>query len=637
MYKIILVLVLLMGQSYHAFSQTDTLTIDVNKRYQVIEGFGGAMYYTAPALVAHPNKQKIYDYLFKDLGTTILRVCNQYINENGGKNTYLDAETSIALEANKRTPTDLMVSAWSPPPAYKSNHNISNYGTQASLDTNVNGQFVYGPYAKWWYNSLLQFQKRGVSVKYLSIQNEPNWPASYDACIFRPTEQVIYDDSLKKNVKVASYATAFSNVYDTIFKYKDSLIQVPKMIGPELIGIHRWYAPYTTDYTNKMDMSKCYGIAHHLYTGGNTSYANQFIPNLSYLNQYFPNKPRFQTEYSEGNWFFTAQLIHNSLFTEHASSYVLWTYAWNNNGSSLIDFDSGTDTTKWRNKNGYTITKKYYAVKNFSNFIKPGWQMIDITPSDTLIAASAFISPDSSQIAVVIVNNSGRQIKVNLNPIGFSIAKGDIYLTNSTYNCALAGAFNAKQNILPVSSVITYLLTRTPPLAIKEVKLKAIKENNKVICSWKVDASQINNFELQKSYDGTNFSTIATIYSNASNNYTYNDSINSVNIPSIYYRLKIVEKTNQTDFSTVSCISIGVSKRKILVYPNPIHNTIFFNGMGLTKVIISDESGKIILVNNTKAGSNQNCLTPNLRKGVYLLKLQLDNGETQTEKIIYQP
>ena len=637
MNKQFLILLLILVQSFLSYAQTDTLTFDINKRYQTIEGFGGAMYYTAGGLVAHPNKQQIYDYIFKDLGTTILRVCNQYINETGGANKTLDAEVSIALEANKRTPTDLMVSAWSPPPAYKSNHNVSNFGTQASLDTNANGQFVYGPYAKWWYNSLLQFQKRGVPVKYLSIQNEPNFPAGYDACIFMPKEQTVYDDSLKRNVKVASYATAFSNVYDTIYKYKDSLLQMPKMIGPELLGIYRWYSPYMTDYTSQMNMSKCYGIAHHLYTGGNTSYANQYISSLSYLNQYYPSKPRFQTEYSEGNWFFTAQLIHNTLFTEHASSYIMWTYAWSNNGSSLIDFDLGTDTTKWRNKNGYIVTKKFYAFKQFSNFIKPGWQMIDITPSDTLIAASAFISPDSSQVAVVIVNNSGKQIKVNLNPIGFSIAKGDIYLTNTTYNCSLAGSFNAKQNILPVSSIITYLLTRTPPLAIKDVNFKATNNIYDISCSWETDGNQVNYFELQKSYDRVNFTTIATIYPTTINAYKYTDSINSINRSSIYYRLKIIEKTNLIDYSTVSIVNLNVSKRNIVVYPNPLRNTIFFSGLGLSKVIISDNSGKIVYSKSTNSASSQNSFTPNLIKGVYFIKLVLDNGEIQTEKIIYQP
>lgn len=634
MYKKVFLLIFFIGQSFLSFSQVDTLTFDVSKRYQTIEGFGGAMYYTAPSLVNHPNKQKIYDYLFKDLGTTILRVCNKY---PGGKNSYLDAETSIALEANKRTPTDIMVSAWSPPAAYKSNHDISNHGTQASLDTNAQGQFVYGPYAKWWYNSVLEFQKKGVPIKYLSIQNEPNWPADYDACVFRPTEQMVYDDSLKKNVKVASYATAFSNVYDTIFKYKDSIALMPKMIGPELIGIHRWYGPYMTDYTNKMDMSKCYGIAHHLYTGGSTSYANQFISNLSYLKQYYSSKPRFQTEYSEGNWFFTAQLIHNSLLVEQASGYVLWTYAWNNNGSSLIDYDTGTDTTKWRNKNGYIVTKKYFAVKQFSNFIKPGWQMIDITPSDTLIQASAFISPDSSQVAVVIVNNSKRQIKVNLNPKGFSIAKGDIYLTNSTYNCSLAGSFNAKQNILPVSSIVTYLLTRTPPLAIKDINFKATKAGNNVLCSWQDDSKEVNKFELQKSFDGTTFSTISTINSTNIKNFYFVDSSNSQNISTVYYRLRIIEKSSQIDYSNVSSVRFETPKRNIVVYPNPIHSTIFLSGLGLSKVIVTDALGRIVFSKLTNSASSKNSFTPNLSKGVYFLKMFLDNGETNSEKIIFQP
>ena len=78
-------------------------------------------------------------------------------------------------------------------------------------------------------------------------------------------------------------------------------------------------------------------------------------------------------------------------------------------------------------------------------------------------------------------------------------------------------------------------------------------------------------------------------------------------------------------------------KRKILVYPNPIHNTIFFNGIGLKKVFIYDESGKIVYSNITNENIIKNSCTPDLKKGIYFLKLLLDNSETQFEKIFFQP
>jgi len=119
---------------YSSYSQV-SLTINTYNRYQQIEGFGGSIFNYCDWLVVHSRRQQIYDYLFKDLGATILRTGNHYYNENAS-NPFIDKVATVIAEANKRTPTNALLSSWSPPATYKSNKSIYNYRTKATLARN---------------------------------------------------------------------------------------------------------------------------------------------------------------------------------------------------------------------------------------------------------------------------------------------------------------------------------------------------------------------------------------------------------------------------------------------------------------------------------------------------------------------
>ena len=448
------------------FSKTTLLTFNTKTRFRTIEEFGVAKFYYDDWVSLNPNLNNIYDYLFKNLGTTILRLGNEYMHE-GGDNPGMTTSAEIVEEANKRTPTDLLLFTWSPTAAHKSNHDTRNHDKKASLDTNTKGEFVYWDYAKWWYNSLLEYDYRGMPIKYLSIQNEPNWGPGYEGCIFNPKKQVIYDDSLKRKVRVASYAEVFERVYDTINKYKNHLAITPKMIGPEVFGTEKKWSLNITEYTKNMDLSKCYGINHHLYTGGSPKNANSYICNLQYLHGSYPTKPLFQTEYSEGDWLFTAQLIQNSLLYEQATSYILCTYAWPNSDGALISTKNPRDKSHWHTKIGYTIILKYYAVNQFTNFIKPNRQMISITPSDTILSASAFISPKNDSVSIVLINSRNETRSMKVNPSYFSISSGKMYRTSSNDSCVFIGKYTKDSILVLPKSILTISL-----------KGKIVKNNN---------------------------------------------------------------------------------------------------------------------------------------------------------------
>jgi glucuronoarabinoxylan endo-1,4-beta-xylanase len=450
------------------FSQSvagqETLTVDIANKYQTIDGFGGSLAYYDGWLPAHPNRSKIYDYLFSDLGMSILRLRNTFMDE-GGNNPDMDNSATIVAEGKKRSSFDIMISSWSPAGKYKSNGKPANDGTMATLATDTAGNFVYGGFADWWYQSLIEYKKKGIDAAYISIQNEPNWNPDYEGCIFMPQEQVVYDTKLDSNVKVASYAKAFTSVYDTIAENSASLSMVPKMIGPEVLGIENAWSGRPSDYTKYMDMSECYAVAHHLYTGADAA-------NMAILANKYPDKPKMQTEYSDKDWFTLSEIIQNSLVVENVTAYLVWDMFWPGE-NSLIITDFPWDRSQWAYPDGFKVTTKYYMFKQFAKFIKPGWIRVNASVSGSSVKSSAFISPDSSKMSIVLINTSDNEDSVTIAPENFYIDSGKIYSTTETLNCSLTddytGDYTGGTVKIPGKSVstVTLALSYSVPQNIK--------------------------------------------------------------------------------------------------------------------------------------------------------------------------
>ena len=443
----------------------ERIPVTVSASKQTIDGFGGSIAWYEGWLTAHPYKSTILDYLFKDLGISILRLRNDYMNE-GGINQPMDDCAYIVQEANKRNPIDILITSWSPPGKYKSNGLPANNGTMATLATDSTGNFVYNGFANWWYQSLLQYQNRGINARYISIQNEPNFNPGYEGCIFMPQEQSVYDANLDSTYKVASYATAFSKVYDALDSNRANLNVFPRMIGPEVIGIENAWSGRPSDYTQYMDMTKCYAVAHHLYTGGDTSSANTFITNLSTIASKFPNIPKMQTEYSDGSWFFTALLMHNSLVYENVSAYLVWDLIWPD--GAFINIENPWTPYSWKYPGkGFNVGKKYYVMKQFSAFVKPGWRRVDaVNNSSSAVRTSAFCSADGSKLTIVMINTSTTASQqVIPDPLYYQVSGGNVYRTSPTENCVLVGSYASGTMTLPPQSVTTLALQGSQNLA----------------------------------------------------------------------------------------------------------------------------------------------------------------------------
>lgn len=167
-----------------------------------------------------------------------------------------------------------------------------------------------------------------------------------------------------------------------------------------------------------------------------------------------------------------------------------------------------------------------------------------------------------------------------------------------------------------------------------------LPNNCNVELMWET-ASEYNfsHFEVQKSYDGTDFHTVSRLESiNGDNsngdiyNYTDIGDIKSIN----YYRLRIVDKDYSFTYSNLIAVKSECTENDnfpmVNVYPNPVKgNSLFIQlvtpiSADDVKIYITDQLGRLITEHNVNVTEGYNQLeikvnTLNTRT-VYFFKIQ---------------
>ena len=429
--------------------------IDASVTRQTIEGFGGAICFYNSWVTSHPYKLEIYTNLFKGLNLGILRLGN-WFRYQGTVNFDPEAKDFVTNATRiLGRPVAIEMSSWSPPAFLKSNGTTTDGGTLVF----TNGGFAYTNFANYWYDSLLWYKTNGVVPTYISIQNEPDWAASWDTCIFHPTEDTV------NGTNYASYALALQATYQRL----STLPSPPKILGPETAGIG-----YNSvqNYAAYMNLNHIYGVAHHLYNGGTASSPDSFISAMTSVTNVFPGKPKFQTEYDGIDMLQTALLIHNSMVVEDASAYLFWSLIWPTGGSGLINQENPWQQGSWTYPHGYTIDAKYYAMKHFSYFVTPGYRRVETEGVGANSRFSAYLAPDNSRLVIVLINTGSSSSDAALALNGFTWSTSAVYQTVGTNAqvsqfAALGSAPADLEFTLPGYSLTTVVLdaTSTPVFA----------------------------------------------------------------------------------------------------------------------------------------------------------------------------
>jgi hypothetical protein len=214
---------------------------------------------------------------------------------------------------------------------------------------------------------------------------------------------------------------------------------------------------------------------------------------------------------------------------------------------------------------------------------------------------------------------------------------------NGTYNLVLEYYENGGDNRVSISAQTLVLLP------VNLLEFNAIAKNTDVTLNWSVaSGSTPKQFEIEKSNDGINFSTIINT-SSSSNSLQYTVVDKGIVSGTWYYRLKITDINGGISYSKIAVVRVGLIQggRESLFYPSVVtSNSIMFNSnANIHNAIISiiDINGRIV---NSQNAANISAgvpirlpLTPQNSKlpaGFYIIKVTSNNSETVTGKFIVQ-
>ncbi|MBS1520319.1 MAG: glycoside hydrolase family 30 protein [Bacteroidetes bacterium] len=389
--------------------------VDPAKKFQTMVGIGGALtdasaetFYKLPKdkqkefLTAYYDKTKGIGYTF---GRTNIQSCDfssdsySYIKDGDAALKTFD----ISHDKKYRIPfikevigaaggkLNIFVSPWSPPGFMKTNHDVLHGG---KLDKKYDQSWAnfYGKFIR-------AYEKEGIPIWGLSVQNEPMATQTWESCLYTAEEERDFvknflGPTLKKQGLSSKKLIVWDHNRDLLYQRASTILEDPAA------------AKYV------------WGIGFHWYetwTGAGMNFAN-----VSLVHQAFPDKNLIFTEgcaerydATKLNDWSLGEKYGTSMINDFNDGTVAWT-DWN----VLLDEKGGPNhvgnfcfaPVHADTKSGNLIyTNSYYYIGHFSKFIKPGARRIASSASRDKLLTTAYINPDG-KLAVVVMNKTDEKI-----------------------------------------------------------------------------------------------------------------------------------------------------------------------------------------------------------------------------------
>jgi glucosylceramidase len=384
-----------------------TITIDKNKKYQKILGFGGAFTdatcYTFNKMPAEA-RQKLFQEMFSpdQLGLNVCRTCMGSSDYSTRVYSYDDGEVdpelkrfSIALDreyivpmlkqALKTNPNLFLFSTpWSPPGWMKS--------SKSMLGGNMRREYMHA-YAEYFVKFIRAYEADGVPIRAVTVQNEVDtdqdgrmpacsWPQEYEADF-----------------------TAFQlgpTLRRADLKTQIWLIDHNYNLWGRAIG--ELEVPDVRKYAS--------GIAWHGYMGdpGNMTRVHDAFPDINtYWTEGGPDYTArdYSTDWTRWSQSFTG------IFRNWSRSVTAWNLALDEVGKpNLGPFPCGGVVTVNSQTHDVTRSGQYYALAQFSKFVKRDAVRIDSQGELEKISHVAFQNPDGKYVLVVSNAGDGKSIQI---------------------------------------------------------------------------------------------------------------------------------------------------------------------------------------------------------------------------------
>jgi len=409
MKKIICTLVLLCSfAGVVAESKKASVNIDSRKKHQHVTGFGG--FSPSPTWsywLGNTEMDKLFGKGEDQLGLNILRV---YIANN---KSYWNAAVANIKRA-KQYGAFVFASPWSPPASWKSNNSDSN-----------GGELLETRYKDWanFLNDYYKYMKQqGTSIDAVSIQNEPDWNASYQSCIWT-------------GEKMAKFLADYG-----------SLIEC-KVIAPE--AIHFTRSMHEPILNNDAACENLDILGGHFYGWDGSSYplAAQKGKEV-WMTEYLINE-RQQNDKININWkddgFLFAKSVNDAMLADMSA----WVhYSLKRYYGCLGDGDYGTKTNE--------ITKRGYILSHYAKYVS-GTTRISHTLNDNSgnLSMSAYLSQTGDSVIVMLLNPSADAYNTTLT-LPFYTKEGREIVTTETQNMKKADLTISEETYEPAVDVLPY-------------------------------------------------------------------------------------------------------------------------------------------------------------------------------------
>lgn len=391
--------------------------VDDNHTFQTMLGIGGAITDASAETFARMSPQqqneliKAYYDPKNGIGYTLARTNMQSCDFSSGSYSYVaesdkDLKTfNIKHDEQYRIPLikramaaagklTLYISPWSPPAWMKDNNDV------------LHGGKLLPQYRQSWANFFVkyikEYEKRGIPVWGLTVQNEPLAVQTWESCVFTAEEERDFiknylGPTLQKNGMSSKKLIAWDHNRDFVYQRARTILTDPSA------------AKYV------------WGIGYHWYetwTGGDMQFSN-----VKMVHDNFPTKNLMFTEgCAESfnpdriNEWSLGEKYGYSMINDFNAGTVGWT-DWN----ILLDEKGGPNhvgnfcfaPVHFDPAKGLIYTNSYYYIGHFSKFIRPGAKRINSSTNRTSLLTTAFKNVDGTT-SVVVMNTSDKKIDYEL-------------------------------------------------------------------------------------------------------------------------------------------------------------------------------------------------------------------------------
>jgi len=397
------------------------------------------------------NSDHTYNYTENDNGTKTFS-----LNWNGWdmNNSKKLIELIKALGSDGPENLVIMSTPWTPPNNRVTQWKEDVVGVSPRLDYEIDwsrpdiwGRLrrdKYNDYADLLADFVLNFESNmGAPLSILSIQNEPNYKEEYESAYWS-------GEDIRDFIKTIAVRFPMKNITPG----KNGI----GIMAPEFenfnINFNAMIKPMLDDPLSENILTH---IALHQYNSGYDSSAragSKEFPEIIASGKKFwqtevsGSGPHLPTGNGIDNAMHFARMIHFNMTLAQTNAYLFW-WLWQVNPQNPLFPGALLMTDHSR----LVDSLRLYAIGQYSRFIRPGWHRIEAVTNPVRgrsVYSSAYRSPSTGEIAIVIINDTVGDYTIPLDLEGANFSRLDIWRTSSEEKLKSIGRQRVSGNIANV-------------------------------------------------------------------------------------------------------------------------------------------------------------------------------------------